>query len=126
MEGSGETRLEAAISYVLITGVIVSILLEIAGMALFYLSYDTLAVSERAGFFIRGENFFAFLAGLIFGKSSAAMAIRLMMLGVALLILTPYIRAVMSVVYFASRGNIKYLAITLFVLIALTMSLLFH
>jgi uncharacterized membrane protein len=53
-------------------------------------------------------------------------AIGLMTLGIVLLILTPYIRAVLSVIYFGSRGNLKYLVITSFVLAILTVSLLIH
>jgi uncharacterized membrane protein len=47
-----------------------------------------------------------------------------MALGMAILILTPYVRAVLSVVYFASRKNLTYLIVTLFVLIVLTVSML--
>jgi uncharacterized membrane protein len=49
-----------------------------------------------------------------------------MVLGIAALILTPYIRAITSVIYFASRKNLKYCLITFFVLAVLTMSLMMH
>jgi uncharacterized membrane protein len=45
---------------------------------------------------------------------------------IAVLILTPYARVVMSVLYFIGRRDIKYTLITLFVLILLTLSLLLH
>ena len=49
-----------------------------------------------------------------------------MTLGIALLILTPYARVILSVLYFIGRKDLKYILITLFVFILLTISLLFH
>jgi uncharacterized membrane protein len=43
--------------------------------------------------------------------------------GVVILILTPYVRVLMSVLYFAWEKNTKYILITLFVLLLLTISL---
>jgi len=123
--GSGETKLEGVISYVLIIGVVTSLLIEMAGMILFYRTYGSLAISQDSRMFLRGKNFFMFLMQL-FSGSSASLPIKLFTLGIAALILTPYIRAVLSVIYFAARGNGKYLLITLFVLTILTISLLVH
>ncbi len=49
-----------------------------------------------------------------------------MTLGIAILILTPYARVIMSILYFIGRKDMKYTLITLFVFILLTISLLFH
>ena len=125
-EGSGETKLETAISYVLIVGVILSLILEIAGIILFYRQYGTLAISERHSMFIQDADFFSFLGRLLHETSAGADGMRLMVLGIAILILTPYVRAVMSVIYFAVEKNIKYFLITLFVLMVLTISLMLH
>jgi uncharacterized membrane protein len=125
-EGSGETRLETWLSYVLILGVLISLILELSGMFLFYRASRSMAISESGAMFIRGQNFFIFLSRLFHETFSGITAFRLMVLGVAALILTPYVRAVMSVIYFASTKNIKYLIITLFVLTVLTASLLVH
>jgi uncharacterized membrane protein len=125
-EGSGETRLETWLSYVLISGVVISLILEVTGMILFYRASRSMAISESGAMFIRGQNFFMFLSRLFYETFSGITAFRLMVLGVAALILTPYVRAVMSVIYFASRKNVKYLIITLFVLTVLTASLLMH
>jgi uncharacterized membrane protein len=46
-----------------------------------------------------------------------------MSVGVVILILTPYVRVLMSVLYFAWEKNTKYILITLFVLLLLTISL---
>lgn len=122
---SGEPKLEGVISYVLIIGVITSLLFEIVGMVLFYRAYGSLAIFHEKQMFLQGENFFIFLARL-FSGSSMSRPIRVITLGIAVLILTPYVRALLSVIYFAVHENWKYLVITLFVLTILTISLLVH
>ncbi len=126
VEGSGETRLETWVSCILIAGVAISFVLEAAGMILFYRASHSIAVSQDAAVFVHGRDFFTFLGRLLHETSSGITGLRLMVLGIVTLILTPYIRAVMSVVYFASRRNVKYFLITLFVLAILTMSLMMH
>jgi uncharacterized membrane protein len=124
--GSGETKLEAWISYVLITGVVVSVAIEAAGLILFYRAHHSFAISQDGAAFIRGRDFFSFFGRLLLRTTKGGAGLRLMVLGICVLILTPYIRAVMSVIYFVSRKNVKYALITLFVLAVLTMSLMFH
>ena len=124
--GSGETKLETWISYVLITGVVVSVALEAAGLILFYRAHHSLAISQYGGAFIRGRDFFSFFGRVLLRTIKGAVGMHLMVLGICVLILTPYVRAVMSVIYFVSRRNVKYALITLFVLAVLTMSLMFH
>ncbi len=46
--------------------------------------------------------------------------------GVIVLMLTPYLRVVLSAAYFAWEKDAKYVLITLFVLIVLTLSLVLH
>jgi uncharacterized membrane protein len=46
-----------------------------------------------------------------------------MTLGIAILMLTPYVRVILSVIHFSRERNIKYVLITLFVLALLTISL---
>ena len=123
--GRDDTKLEGVISYILIIGVIASLLFEIAGIILFYNAYGSLAISHDRLMFLRGENFFIFLARH-FSGSSASPPVRVMTLGIAVLILTPYVRALLSVIYFAVRKHGKYLVITLVVLVILTASLLIH
>jgi uncharacterized membrane protein len=123
--GSGEGKLESLISYVLIIGVAASLLFELAGLLLYYRTYGSFAISYDRQMFMVGEDFFVLLARLVSGSWSTG-GIGLMIFGIALLILTPYVRAVLSVVYFASRANLKYLVITSFVLVILTVSLLIH
>lgn len=116
-------KLEKAISTLLISGVIISLILEVLGMALFHHAYGRMDISESKVMFIHGRNYLHFFMGLFHEGGAGGKALYLMTLGIAILILTPYIRVVMSVVYFAWEKNVKYTLITLFVLILLTLSL---
>jgi len=118
-----ESRFEKAISYVLITGVSISLLLETIGIFIFYHSYGHLDVLEDKALFIRGEDFFAFISQLFRGGYMQRKGMFPMVLGITLLILTPYARVILSVFYFLWEKDIKYTLITLFVLIVLTFSL---
>jgi len=124
--GSGEAKLETIISYLLIAGVIVSLILEAIGIILYYGTYGNVQVSQNPNVFIIGQNFFAFIiyqTQHLFGMQNALL---FMLLGLIILILTPYIRAITSVIYFAWEKHYKYVLITLFVLIVLTVSLALH
>jgi uncharacterized membrane protein len=125
-EGSGETRLETWISIVLMAGVAAALILEAWGIALLYRASHSLAISHDKAMFIHGRNFFILLGRRISGTDGSLGAVRVLALGIVVLILTPYTRTVMSVVYFASRKNLKYFFITLFVLAVLTISLMMH
>jgi uncharacterized membrane protein len=116
-------KLEKAISYLLMSGVVVSLILEVLGIALFYHTSGRLTFSETKAVFIHGTNYFTFFLDLFRTGHAGGKGIYLMTLGIAILVLTPYLRVVMSVVYFAWDKNIKYVLITLFVLILLTLSL---
>lgn len=120
------SKLQTAISSLLIIGVAISLVLEIIGMVLFSYSYGDLHLSEGKAMFIRGQNFFSFIYALFQGHYPQKSAILFMTLGITTLILTPYARVVVSVLYFAWKRNIKYTLITVFVLIVLTISLALH
>jgi uncharacterized membrane protein len=126
VEGSGETRLETGISYVLILGVSASLLIEAIGIFLYYREFHGFAISRDGSMFMHGRLFFSYVAHLLRETVSAATPVRLMALGIAVLILTPYARMVMSIAYFAQRRNLKYVLITAFVLVVLTVSLMTH
>ena len=123
---SGGTGLEMAISYLLIVGVVASLLLEVAGMILYYHSYGNLAILSDRAVMIHGRDFFSFIYGLFSGENSPGAAIWLMTAGIALLILTPFVRVIVSVFYFGWEKNFKYVVITLFVLVVLVLSLTLH
>jgi uncharacterized membrane protein len=124
--GSGESKLETIVSYLLIIGVVTSVLLEATGIILFYRSYGNVQVSQAQSVFINGENFFVFVYRQIQNLFVSQNAVLFMTLGIIILILTPYIRAITSVIYFGWEKNRNYVLITLFVLIVLTISLALH
>ena len=124
--GSGESKLETSISYLLIIGVITSLLLEVVGIVLLYRFYGRLDISQDTSVFIQGRDFFSFIYRQIATKQSAGPGVLFMTAGIIVLILTPYIRLLTSVVYFAVEKNIKYVVITLFVFIVVTLSLALH
>ncbi len=101
----------------------ISLLLEVIGILLYYLSYRHFNISSERTLFIHGKNFFDFMIDLFKGDDAGRKAAFLMSVGVVILILTPYVRVLMSVLYFAWEKNTKYILITLFVLLLLTISL---
>jgi uncharacterized membrane protein len=124
--GSGDSGLETGISYLLIIGVIISLILEIAGMVLFYLSNHSLTILQDGSVFIRGRDFFTFIVDQFGGNHPQGIGLQLMTIGIIVLILTPFIRLVASVIYFGWEKNLKYVIITLFVLVVITLSLILH
>ena len=124
--GSGESKLETTISYLLIIGVIFSLILEVFGLILFYYSFANLNILENKFVFIHGENFFSFVITLFQGENVQNTGILFMTLGLVALISTPYVRVITSVLYFAWEKNRKYVLVTLFVLVILTVSLALH
>jgi uncharacterized membrane protein len=90
---------------------------------LYYHSRGQLKILEDRTLFIHGKNFFNFLAELIQGEHIHQKAILLMTLGIAILMLTPYVRVILSVIHFVREKNVKYVLITLFVFALLTISL---
>ena len=126
MLGSGETKLETIISYLLIVGVILSVTFEAVGIFLYYGTYGNLQFSQNQNVFISGQNFFAFIVHQtqhLFGMQNALL---FMTLGIMILVLTPYVRAITSAIYFAWEKHYKYVLITLFVIVVLTASLALH
>jgi uncharacterized membrane protein len=119
-------RLETAISWVLIVGVVLSSLLELAGFALYFVRHGNLEISQDPSVFIRGSNFFSFLFDEITPQHTGDIAIILMSLGLAVLMLTPFVRVLFSVIFFGRVRDFKYVWITLFVLVVLTVSLALH
>jgi len=126
-KSQGEEKLELAISYVLILGVLVSVAIETFGIVSYYFSNGNLDILFQPNFAMRGTNFFSYTAKLTQQLSEGVITpMQWLGLGIVLLMITPYLRVVASVVYFGLAKNPKYLFITLFVLIVLTASLLKH
>jgi uncharacterized membrane protein len=120
---NAESKFERIIGYILISGVVISLFLEVIGIILYYRSYGQFKILADHTVFIHGKNFFYFLVELIQGEHIRQEAFWLMTLGIAILMLTPYVRVILSVIHFSRERNIKYVLITLFVLALLTISL---
>jgi len=122
-----EEKLELTISYILIIGVVASVAIEVIGILGYYNSNGNLNILFQPEFALRGANFFNYSGKTLFQVMSGGWTpIQILSLGIVVLMLTPYLRVVASVVYFGMVRNAKYLIITLFVLIILTASLLVH
>ena len=118
--------LEVAISYILIVGVLASLTVEAVGIVAYYLQTGSFRSDFTSEWQLGGPDFFAYTAGLILSLAPGFSAFHMMALGIVLLMLTPYVRVLASVAYFGWTGDFKYLAITVFVLCALTFSLITH
>ncbi len=117
--------LEEVIGYILVIGVITSLTMELAGLVLYVSGKRTMEIDlSDPEAYVRSRDFFAYVfdvASSTFGNPNYA---TVMALGLVFLMLTPYLRVVASVVYFAFSRNYKYVAITLIVLAMLTASLM--
>lgn len=127
MKDSSEEKLDLVISYILIIGVVASVAIEGAGIISYNQFTGNLNVLFQPEYALKGTDFFSYtlaaFQGLWEGNWSP---FQILSLGVILLMITPYIRVVASVIYFALARNVKYLFITLLVFVILTASLLTH
>lgn len=124
---SGEEKLELGISYILIVGVLVSVAIEAAGIVSYYLSNRNLSIVFQSNYAMSGADFFSYTKSVIQGILQGTWTpLQILALGIILLMITPYLRVVASVIYFGFTKNTKYLLITLFVLAVLSASLLAH
>jgi len=58
---TGLLMMESVISYILIVGVIISVVLEITGLVFFYRTYNNFDFSESGLFKIQGHDFFGYI-----------------------------------------------------------------
>jgi len=119
--------LEKIISYILIVGVMTSLIMEAVGLVLYAMDKGTTEIDlSDPEAYISSQDFFAYVIGVVTLTLSDFNYASVMALGLALLMLTPYLRVVASVIYFAFSRNYKYVVITLIVLAMLTVSLITH
>lgn len=121
-----ESKFELAISYLLVVGVIISLILVAAGILVYYLDSGGMGISQASSMFLRERNFFYFLLDLFRGGGGQDRGLWLITLGIAVLILTPYARVILSFVYFMRERDWKYTLFTFLVLVLLTISLTTH
>jgi len=120
------TKLETIISYILIGGVMLSVIIECFGLLLYYAETGDIVLSFSSEWQLSGDNFFSYSAQLFSSFIGGVSTIRIMALGIVLLMLTPFLRVIASVTYFGLRRDLTYVLITIFVLVVLTLSLAVH
>jgi uncharacterized membrane protein len=122
-----ETKgIEDLIGYILAIGVFASLIIETLGLAGYVFENGTLEVSFSNQWQTSGSDFFAYAGRTLLSLTSGVAPLSLIALGVILLIITPYVRVVASVLYFAVEKNPKYVLISLFVFVVITLSLVVH
>jgi len=116
-----KAEMDAVIGFVLLGGVVLSVVLVVAGLAWRWIATGHLGVEYT----ISKTNLFEFVVAGVRQTASGEMRPRLLVsLGIAALMLTPYMRVLASLLFFALvEHNWKYVAFTGFVLAVLTYSL---
>lgn len=120
-------NLETIIGYILVIGVIISLIIESLGLIMYIMSEKTIYIdlnneSTRIAF----QDFFVYLSNIVVSIFHELNYTNMMALGLVILMLTPYLRVIASVLYFTFTHNYKYVIITLIVLTILTLSLITH
>jgi uncharacterized membrane protein len=118
------SQLESLIGWVLILGVLSSVLFEVIGLALNYAQTGDLTLALSPTWHIQSANFFSFIGTTIASVASSPNAFDVLAIGIILLMLTPYVRVLVSMLYYAATKDFTYVGITLLVLIIITASLL--
>ena len=121
-----EETLEVMIGYILIGGVILSLVVEAYGLYLYYLTTHGFGIVFAPEWRLSGANFFIYAYELLASLSGNPSAFVVMSLGIVILMLTPYVRALASVVFYAKMRDGRFFLITLLVVTILTASLLRH
>ncbi len=113
--------MESLVGYILLTGVLLSVALLVVGFVWRWARVGNLRFEHS----IAGMNFFEFILSSLRQMTSRAFRPRLFLnMGIAVLMLTPFVRVLASVFYFAFvEHNWKYTLFTGFVLTVLTYSL---
>lgn len=120
-ENALEGSMDVLVSYVLLGGVLTAVVFVVFGLAWHWLSTGHLGVDYR----ISGMNLFDFVMDDLRQVGGAHLRPRLLVsIGIAALMLTPYLRVLASLLFFAfAERNWKYVVFTGFVLSVLTYSL---
>ena len=120
-QGREQFNMDVLVGYVLAGGVITSMVLIAAGLIWHWATTGSLGLEYTLG----GMNFFQFVVSDVRTVVQTGLGPRRMInLGIAVLMLTPYVRVASSMVYFAViEHNWKYTIFTGFVLTVLTYSL---
>lgn len=113
--------MESLVGYILLTGVLLSVTLLVVGFVWRWSRAGNLRFEHS----LAGMNFFEFILSTLGKMASQSFRPRLFLnMGIGILMLTPFVRVLASVFYFALvEHNWKYTLFTGFVLTVLTYSL---
>ena len=114
------SALQVGIGWILRAGVAVSLVVESAGLLLNYLQTGSTSPPEWPA---PGGNFFGFTSSVLASISTQADPASIAGLGIAILVLTPYVRIIAAVVYYAVEKDWTYAVITVTVLGIVTLGL---
>lgn len=120
---SGSQTLASGISWILRAGVVVSLVLEAAGILLNYASTAGSSLSPSGVWQAKAGNFFVYIAATLGSATSGITSFNLVALGIVVLMLTPYIRVIAAFVYYVVERDWKYVGITAFVTAVITLGL---
>jgi len=120
-QGDAPLDMESLVGYILLTGVLLSVAFLAVGFAWRWARVGNLRFEHS----IAGMNFFEFILSTLRQMTSRPLRPRLFLnMGIAILMLTPFVRVLASVFYFAfAERNWKYTLFTGFVLSVLIYSL---
>jgi len=120
-ETEQEFDMDAIVGYILLIGVLISLVLVVAALIWRWIDTGTLAF----GYKLTGANLFQLVVDEVRLVMHGMLRPRLLLsMGIAMLMLTPFIRVLVSMVYFmAALKNWKYSLFTAIVLLTLTYSL---
>jgi len=121
--GMKVSSLSLGISWILRVGVTVSLVLELAGVLLYTIQTGNQSLDLSSAWQFKGGNFFNFTSSTVTAIGTTLSPLNIMSLGVMILMLTPYMRVVAGVIYYAVQRDWKYVLITLFVLAVITTGL---
>lgn len=120
----GQKKMDLLVGYLLLSGVVLSMALIVGGMIWRFIRIGQLSLSQQ----IAGMNLFEFVLSEV--RIVVADHLRprtLIACGIAVLMLTPYLRVLASMLYFMfALKNWKYSLFTAIVLGVLTFSLFIH
>jgi len=117
---------ESFASYVLIGGLALSVALELIGISAFYAQSGGFNYQFTPQWQMTGSNFFAYTFSLLDSVGTFQNPIAIMALGVVILMFTSYARVFTTLLHFAFVKNIKYTLISIFLFVALTITLFAH
>jgi uncharacterized membrane protein len=114
--------IEDLISHILTFGVIFSIIFLSIGVIIYLIQTKEIILEEN--WTLKGENLFIVLINIFNKIFQNNLSYTFMAIGILLLMLTQYIRVIVSVAYFSIIKDWKYVVITLIVFIILTLSII--